>query len=192
MPNRFLTHAVRASLLALVAATVGCDGPSPSGPTPPSPTPSSGPASPPAVAAPVVSSIAPNVGNSTGGTMIHINGSGFQVGAKVTLDGAETPTYPVDSPAVIRLPVPPHRTGSVDVAVINPDGQSARLIGGFSYEDSERPVSTGPRPSISSVSPSAGISGGGTYVYIKGTAFQSGATVTLGGAGSDQMSSVIP
>ena len=131
MPNRFLTHAVRASLLALVAATVGCDGRSPSGPTPPPPTPSSGPTSPPAVAAPRVSSIVPNVGNSTGGTVIDINGSGFQVGAKVTLDGTETPTYPIDSSAVIRLPVPPHRSGSVDVAVINPDGQSAQLIGEF-------------------------------------------------------------
>jgi hypothetical protein len=137
--------------------------------------------SPPAVAAPVVTSVKPNVGATTGGTAISISGSSFQFGARVTIDGVEAPTYPVDSSNIIRLFAPAHQAGTVDVAVINPDGQNARVIGGFSYQDSARLISPGPRPSITSVTPSAGITGGGTDVLITGTDILPGATVTLGG-----------
>ncbi len=177
MPNYFRIHAVRAILLALGAVIVGCEGRAPSGPAR-VPVPSS--TSPPAVGAPVVTSIEPNSGPSTGGTIITVKGGGFEAGTKVILGGLEAQTYPVDSSTVIRLPLPQRPAGKVDVAVINPDGQSANLREGFTYQDPPAHL-PGPQPSITSVSPSAGITGGGTHVQIAGTGFAAGATVTFGG-----------
>ena len=178
MPNRLMMHAVGASLLAVCAVMAGCER-SPAGPTPP-PGSSSAPTSPPDPGAPIVTSVVPNAGATTGGTLISINGSGFGVGARVTLDGVESPTYPIESSTVIRLPVQPHGAGPVDVAVINRYGLIGTLVAGFRYEDSTGTVSPGPPPSIRSVFPSAGITGGGTYVQISGTGFQAGVTVTVG------------
>ena len=177
MPSRFLTHAIVASVLVISGLLVGCEERVPSGPTP-LPTSSSPVASAPA---PIISGIFPKSGPSGGGTLIDVHGSGFQVGATVTIDGVETQTYPVESSGGIRLLVPPHLAGTADVAVINPDGQRATVRDGFTYVDSTGPVTTGARPSISSISPTIGVTGGGTYVRIAGTAFEPGLSVTLGG-----------
>src|SRR5690606_12334560 len=58
--------------------------------------------------------------------------------------------------------------------VTNPDGQSATLNNGFTYE-------TAASPTISSVSPSSGPTTGGTSVTIVGTNFAPGVAVTFGG-----------
>ena len=88
------------------------------------------------------------------------------------IDGVESPTYPIESSTAIRLPVQPHGAGTVDVAVINRYGLIGTLVAGFRYEDSTGTVSPGPPPSIRSVFPSAGITGGGTDAQISGTGFQ--------------------
>ena len=61
-----------------------------------------------------------------------INGTGFQIGARVMFDGVEV-SAPVNSGTVIVARTPAHTAGRVDVAVFNPDGQSSRLAGGFTY-----------------------------------------------------------
>lgn len=175
MPIRFPMHVVRASVLAFSGVIVACEHSSPSGPTPGIAPETVQPLPP------VIASITPSAGPTTGGTVISVNGSRFQAGATVTMDGVETAAYRIDDPNVIRLPVLPHSAGTVDVVVINPDGQRGTLRGGFSYELPNLPVAPGPAPSIRSVSPSAGITGGGTYVEIAGNGFQPGATVTFGG-----------
>jgi hypothetical protein len=174
MPSRFSAPAIGASVLAVSGVVMGCNEHLPTGPAPTS--------SPPPVSAtgPVITSLAPALG--TAGTMISINGIGFGPGATVSVDGVETPTYPFERSDIIRLPAPPHPPGEVDVVVINPDGQRATLRNGFRYEATTRdPGSSRARPSITSVSPTVGSTGGGTYVRVTGTSFEPGLTATLGG-----------
>lgn len=64
--------------------------------------------------------------------------------------------------------------GAVDVAVSDPDGQGAVLVGGFIY-------TTNP-PSLSNVLPMSGPTAGGTLVTLSGASFQTGATVQFGSA----------
>lgn len=66
-------------------------------------------------------------------TWVQIVGSGFQVGAAVTLDGSAT-NIAVLNATRISAKTPIHAAGRVDVVVTNPDGQSARASGGFLYE----------------------------------------------------------
>src|SRR5262249_8258821 len=64
--------------------------------------------------------------------------------------------------------------GAVDVAVTNPDSQSATLSAAFSYQ-------APPPPTVSGISPNAGSTAGGTAVTIFGSGFLSEATVSIGG-----------
>jgi len=122
-----------------------------------------------------VTSISPNSGPTTGGTSVTISGTGFQNGATVSLGGTNATGVIITSATQIRAVTPAHAAGTVDVEVTNPDRATARLTGSFTYI-------AAPAPTISSVSPSSGPSTGGTSVTISGTGFQSGATVTFGGA----------
>ena len=174
MPIRIPVDVVKASMLAFGLVIVACESRSPSSPTPES----AGIVKP---LPPVITSVTPSAGATTGGTVISIRGSRFQVGTRVTLDGIETAAYPIDASDVIRAPVLPHAAGRVDVVVINPDGQRSTLRGGFSYEELSPSIVGGPAPSIRSVSPDAGITSGDTFVEITGSGFQPGLTVSLGG-----------
>ena len=77
-------------------------------------------------------SISPTRGSTGGGTALTITGSGFQSGTKVTLD-AEPGTTVVESSTTLRVTSPAHAVGPADVVVSNPNGQVARLAGGFTY-----------------------------------------------------------
>ena len=55
-----------------------------------------------------------------------IFGTGFQVGATVTFDGAVA-NATVNSSTAIVASTPVHSAGQVDIVVVNPDGQSSRL-----------------------------------------------------------------
>jgi hypothetical protein len=76
-----------------------------------------------------VTAISPNAGPTAGGTFLSISGAGFQLGARVTLDGdAAIVLYQmVDT----RLDFTTHRhaAGPVDIVVSNPDGQAITLNG---------------------------------------------------------------
>jgi hypothetical protein len=61
--------------------------------------------------------------------------------------------------------------------VTNSDNQSATLANGFTYNA----PAPNPAPTVSSVSPSTGSTGGGTAVTITGTGFLAGAVVEFGG-----------
>ena len=97
MCHAFLAcRGVTAGLIAILGATVGCGGSSPTGPSAP---PTSGF---------TVSAISPNTGGVDGATDVTINGTGFQIGARVTFDGivasATVNTAPPSSRE--RLPTP--------------------------------------------------------------------------------------
>lgn len=124
--------------------------------------------------APSISGIDPASGPSNGGTTVTIAGSNFQAGATVKFGGTAATVVSVTSSS-ISATTPAHAPGDVDVVVTNPDLQSATLVDGFDY-------SADPAPTIDDVSPATGPAGGGTSITITGTGFQSGLTVTVGGA----------
>jgi hypothetical protein len=169
-----LTHIMSASILALVGVSVGCGGRSPSGPTP-----ASTERTPPAVflAAPSIFAIHPIMGATEGTTPVLISGTRFQPGAIVNIGGTPA-TITAITDAAITATTGVGAAGRVDVVVTNPDGQSSRLSGGYTYAV----VPTGPPPSITAISPNLGIAGGGTYVAISGTGLHFGTAVTIGGA----------
>ena len=121
------------------------------------------------VGPPAVMSLAPNSGHYD--TEIAITGTGFRNGCTITFGGQATGAASVTETA-ITVYAPSHAAGLVDVMVTNADGQSATLAKAFTYV---------PAPTIAYVEPNAGPVEGSTTVTIKGTGFQTGATVIFDG-----------
>lgn len=113
-----------------------------------------------------IDDVTPNSYAEMGGINVTITGTGFEAVPSVTFGGVLTTTLFIDS-TTLRSVLPPG-TGTVDVAVTNPDMQSATLSNGFTYV---------PAPTVSGISPGNGPETGGTGVTITGTGFQSGASV---------------
>ena len=80
-----------------------------------------------------ITAILPLSGPTTGGTTVAVTGSGFSSGATVTMGGVAVASVQVDSSTSIRVVAPVHSAGTVDVVVTNPDGQTAALLGGYTY-----------------------------------------------------------
>lgn len=74
---------------------------------------------------PTILSVTPNHGRLTGGTAITITGSGFGLGATVTLDGVPATDVVVVSQFTLTATTPAHAGGSVAVIVTNVDGVSS-------------------------------------------------------------------
>jgi hypothetical protein len=129
--------------------------------------------------APVVSSVSPKSGPTSGGTVVTIAGSNFQAGAAVLFGGIASSSATVSGATQIQAVTPAHTTGTVDVTVRDPNGESSTLSGGFAYSGSSAP------PTISGVSPSSGAPR--TQVTITGANFESGATVAFGTASAASM-----
>lgn len=127
---------------------------------------------------PVLTTIFPATGPTTGGTAFTIAGSNFAPGARVYFGTTEASMVMVGSATVITGNTPPHPLGTVDVRVLNVDGQDGVLMGGFAYN---------PPPSVLTVKPGGGPLAGGTTILINGTGFQTGATVRVGGAPATQV-----
>ena len=82
---------------------------------------------------PAVLSVTPNTGPSIGGTSVTINGNGFFPGATVTFGTNAATNVVVTNTTQITATTPPGETGSVNVIVTNPNGQSGFLTKGFVY-----------------------------------------------------------
>ncbi|EQB88551.1 uncharacterized protein YegL [Clostridium punense] len=132
---------------------------------------------PPKAPKPEITSITPNEGNLAGGEYVYIYGSGFQSGAQVKIGNQDAMQIILVENTRIRIKVPAFSTPStVDVAVSNPDGQTATLVGAYTYIEPPK----APAPEITSITPNEGNLAGGEYVYIYGNGFQSGAQVKVG------------
>ena len=126
--------------------------------------------------APTISSIFPNAGALDGGTPILITGTGFLVSlvTTVTIGGIEASNINPLSPTQIFARTPPSQTpGPRDVTVVNRDGQTTTLPGGFIYNRA---------PVIRTIIPDNGKLDGGTKIVILGSGFLPGATVGIGDA----------
>ncbi|MEK4629845.1 MAG: IPT/TIG domain-containing protein [Psychrobacillus sp.] len=107
---------------------------------------------------------------------IYLFGNNIAPNAKVYLDDEEiVMDFVTNSKVRIKIPVS-MEAKTVDVKLENPDGQSAILAGGFTYEE----PAMDPAPTITSLSSNSGTISGGEVVTITGTNFKSGAKVYFG------------
>ncbi|MAE18192.1 hypothetical protein CMK12_04510, partial [Candidatus Poribacteria bacterium] len=128
---------------------------------------------------PAITLVKPNNGKLDGGTKIEIMGSGFLLGATVQLvtgasypEGSAIEVISISDELIVAV-TPKFRgqPGLVDVWVTNPDRQRILYEDGFTYN---------PLPTISKISPSYGLTAGGTIIAIEGTGFLPGARVFIG------------
>jgi uncharacterized protein YmfQ (DUF2313 family) len=125
------------------------------------------------VAPPVVTSVGPASGSSAGGTAVEITGTGFLASPIVSFAGVVASSIVRVNDAKITCVTPAGPAGAANVYVQNSaagGGLSDILVGGFTY--AAPPAPTGVTPSRAAR---------GDALTITGTAFVSGATVTLGG-----------
>ncbi|MGO9456944.1 MAG: IPT/TIG domain-containing protein, partial [Acidimicrobiales bacterium] len=119
---------------------------------------------------PTVTSFAPTYGSTSGTTTVTITGTGFY-GATVVKFGTTTAkSFTVTSPTTIKAVTKPHPAGTVTVKVTTAGG-TATSIGDFKFL---------PPPTITSFSPTAGSSAGGTTVTITGTSLTFASAVKFG------------
>jgi hypothetical protein len=130
---------------------------------------------------PQVSGVAPSSGPAAGGTSVIVTGSGFVGVTAVEFGASPAGGYATESATSLSATSPPLSAGSWHVTVTTPNGTSA-----ISTSDRFR---AGP-PTVSSVSPAAGPTAGGTTVSVTGTGFAPGTTDTKFKFGATAASSV--
>lgn len=130
---------------------------------------------PPVPNPPTITSVSPNTGLATGGTLVYIDGSDIQPGATIKFGSKSLAIGNYYSSSRIRVTTPSSDgyLGSVDVTLINPDGQEALLSRAFTYEEA--------KPTITGISPNNGALKGGELVYVDGTNFDPAMTLTVDG-----------
>ncbi|MBW3670820.1 MAG: IPT/TIG domain-containing protein, partial [Acidobacteria bacterium] len=82
---------------------------------------------------PKVTSVTPNFGPETGGTVVTIAGSGFEIGTTVSFGGSAAVVVFVSS-SELTATTSPRAAGTVSVTASNLDGSSGTLSSGFTYQ----------------------------------------------------------
>ncbi|MFD0617388.1 IPT/TIG domain-containing protein [Paenibacillus sp. GCM10027629] len=81
---------------------------------------------PPKLPAPVITQISPTSGPITGGTSVFIDGSGFDTGCKIYINGVEAQLLTYFNSTRLKVKSPAAGSaGIVDIKIINPDGQES-------------------------------------------------------------------
>ncbi len=119
------------------------------------------------VAVPTLTTLAPTSGAAAGGTTVVVTGTGF-TGATAVRFGATAAPFLVNSSTQITV-ISPAGTGTTSVTVTTPGGTSNGLT--YTYVAA---------PTLSSLSPVAGLLIGGNTVTITGTGFTGATAVTFG------------
>ena len=127
---------------------------------------------------PTITSITPASGIVTGGTVITIIGTGFNLGLEFTIGGAAATGIALTGTTQVTAVTPAHTAGAQELKITNSDGQY--ITGTFTYN---------PLPASGSVSPASGTQG--TVITIAGTDFAAGLAVTIDGI-SAAVNSVTP
>jgi len=127
------------------------------------------------VAAPTITSITPTAGATAGGTTVTITGTNLSGATAVTFGGTAAAGWTVLSGTSITATAPAG-TGTVDIRVTT--------VGGTSATSAADQYTYIPAPTVTSISPTNGGTGGGTTVIITGTNFSGATAVTFGGTGA--------
>jgi hypothetical protein len=115
--------------------------------------------------APEILDITPDEGPESGGQRVEIEGSDFRAGAEVWFGQTRAAFVEyVRNDLVVAL-TPAHDSGTIDVRVENPDGETAEVADGYTFL---------PSPDLISVTPSVGPASGGTPVRLTGLNFFEG------------------
>ncbi|MEO6049550.1 MAG: IPT/TIG domain-containing protein, partial [Candidatus Kapaibacterium sp.] len=125
--------------------------------------------------APVVSSVTPTSGATTGGTPIMITGQNFKSGCTVKVGSVDATGVTFIDANHVNAITPAGAAGPANVRVVNPDGQGGGLPNAFTYTQVMALA-----PVVSSVTPTSGATTGGTPIMITGQNFKSGCTVKVG------------
>jgi hypothetical protein len=129
-----------------------------------------------ALGGPVIVSISPASGPTTGGTAVFITGTGFTGATQVRFGALVAPFSVLNDNQIAASAPTAGASGVVNVSVTGPGGVSPALAGSqFSYTSS-----AGTGPVIFALSPSSGPVGGGTSVVISGTGLMGTSAVTFG------------
>ena len=128
------------------------------------------------ISTPVISSVVPASGSTTGGTVVSILGADFVSGATVFFGVNPARSVSFQSATSLSAVTPAHREGSVNVLVVNPDSHSATLLNGFAFTVSAS--------SFYPVTPCRGIDTRSSAGPLGGPALAAGQsrTFTVGGA----------
>lgn len=123
---------------------------------------------------PVITGVTPVSGSTAGGApIVTVAGSGFVPGATAISFGANAGTGVLCASATTCSVVPPAGSGTVDVKV-TVGNQTGVLLGGYSYVI---PAVVGPQ--VSSISPTAGSTAGGTVVTLNGVNFPTNGSASV-------------
>ncbi|MBW0370301.1 IPT/TIG domain-containing protein (plasmid) [Ensifer adhaerens] len=114
---------------------------------------------------PTLTAVTPSSGPTGGGTTVIITGTGFAAAnpTGAVKFGATNATYTINGNTQITATAPANSAGTYDITVTTPGGMSATHA-----NDQYTYVAA---PTVTSVSPTAGSTGGGTTVTITGTGF---------------------
>ena len=82
---------------------------------------------------PIITSVSPTTGPTTGGTQLTINGANF-VGVSVLLGGKTPTAINVQSPSRMLITTPTHTAGLVKLVITNSDGISGEKADAFTYQ----------------------------------------------------------
>jgi len=120
---------------------------------------------------PVITSVDPVEGPTSGGTLVTIIGTDFNDATAVQFGTMEANTFEVASATQINAETPAHAAGTVGVTVTTPCG-SDTLADAFTFVGA-------PPPSMVDIRPNQGSTTGGTEVWIMGTDFDTVGDVTV-------------
>ena len=129
---------------------------------------------------PTITTLLPTAGSTGGGTTVTITGTGFTTDSAVDFGGTTINSPTFISSTELQVTSPSGTAGSAQITVSNPDGASSGA--NFVYGT----------PTVTSVSPTAGATGGGNTVTVNGTGFTSDSTVNFGPSNPGTSVSVNP
>ncbi|MGD9479398.1 putative Ig domain-containing protein [Shinella sp. G-2] len=122
---------------------------------------------------PTVTAVAPIAGPTSGGTTVVVTGTNLVGATAVAFGATPAASFTVDSDTQIRAIAPAGAAGTVDITVTTISGTSATSSADqFTYVAA---------PTVTSVSPTAGPTSGGTTVIITGSGFVGATAVTFDG-----------
>ena len=122
---------------------------------------------------PMLASVSPTSGPTTGGTAITLTGTNLTGTTSVTVGGAAATNVQVVNATTVTAVTPAGSAGARDVTVTTPGGTAIRT-GGFTYFV--------PAPTLTAVTPMSGPVAGGTAITLTGTNLTGTTSVTVGGA----------
>ncbi len=134
------------------------------------------------IPSPLISSVSPNAGTTTGGQEVTIFGSHFINVTGVSFGAIPASSYVVVSQSMMTAVTPAQADGAVNITVTTESGtsQSEAL---YTYRT---PV----QPTLVSLTPSTGSSEGGSWVVLEGTGIRDVVSVTFGGVTSTQFGAI--